>query len=84
MPRKNKSMVQTVYIFSEGARFFLPRCGNDVIVPGYVSKTTVLRHEVDAVGSSSAGNCKILQQGHKNDKKLHTSQRLANTGSLTC
>lgn len=71
-------------VFFEVAESSSPWCGYDLIGARYVSKATVLWDEVDAVGSSNAGKCKILQQGHKNDKKLHTSQRLANTGPLPC
>lgn len=61
-----------------------PGCGDDLIVARYVSKTTVLWNQTDTVGSSGAGKSKILQQGHKEDKKLHPSQRLANTRSFPC
>lgn len=61
-----------------------PGCGDDLIVARYVSKTTVLWNQTDIVGSSRAGKSKILQQGHNEDKKLHPSQRLANTRPLPC
>lgn len=77
-------MLQTYGIFFKVAESSSSWCGYDLIVARYVSKATVLWDEVDAVGSVNAGKCKILQQGHKKDKKLHTSQRLTNTRSLPC
>lgn len=61
-----------------------PRRGDDLVSARQIGEAAVLWNEVHAVGASGAGKGEILQERHQEDEKLHTSQRLANTGSLSC
>lgn len=59
------------------------RC-DDVVAPRQVGEAAVLWDEVDAVGTSGAGQAEVLQDRHDEEKQLHTRQRLTDTRSFSC
>ena len=74
----------TVKLFIRVQLLLSPRRGDDLVRAGQIGKAAVLWDEVYAVRAVRAGKGETLQQRHQEDKKLHASQRLANTGSLPC